>query len=132
MDYEDMLEKGRKEIPEDVISGERFEIPEAETQKEGNKTIIRNFKALADTFGREPKHLSKFLLREMGTAGHIDDGELILNGKFRRGSINQKIQQYAETYVLCSECGKPDTNMTKEKGVELLKCEACGARSPTE
>ncbi len=127
-----MLEKGHEEMPDDVLDSERFEIPEAETQKEGNKTIIRNFKKIADAFGRDQKHLSKFLLGEMGTAGHIDGGELVLNGKFRRGAINRKIKQYAETFVLCSECGKPDTKKIKEKGIELLKCEACGARSPIE
>lgn len=127
-----MLKKGREEIPEDVFSSERFEIPEAETQKEGNKTIIRNFKSLADTFNREEKHLSKYLMKEMGTAGHVENSELVLNGKFRRGKVNRKIKQYAETYVLCSECGRPDTQMKKEKGVELLQCEACGARSPID
>lgn len=127
-----MLKKGREEIPEDVFSSERFEVPEAETQKDGNKTIIRNFKELVETFNRDEKHLSKYLLREMGTAGHVDDGELVLNGKFRRGSINKKIQKYAETFVMCSECSRPDTQIVKEKGVELLKCDACGARSPIE
>lgn len=132
MDYEEMLEKGREEIPEDVFSGERFEIPEAETQKDGNKTVIRNFRDLVSTFNREADHLSKYLLKEMGTAGHVEDGELILNGKFRRGKVNRKLKQYAETFVLCSECNRPDTEIVKEKGVELLKCEACGARSPIE
>jgi translation initiation factor 2 subunit 2 len=132
MDYEDMLEKGREEIPEDVFENERFEIPEAETQKDGSKTIIRNFKKIAATFGRDQTHLSKFLLGEMGTAGHIDGGELILNGNFRRGAINRKIKEYADTFVLCSECGKPDTKKVKEKGIELLKCEACGARTPID
>lgn len=127
-----MLEKGREELPEDLFTGERFEIPEAETQKDGNKTIIKNFRSLVDTFHRDGKHLSEYLMKEMGTAGHVENGELVLNGSFRRGAINRKIKQYADHFVLCSECGKPDTDMVKEKGVELLKCQACGARSPVE
>jgi len=132
MDYEEMLEKGREEIPEDVTGGERFEIPELETQKEGSKTIIRNFGALADKFNRDRNHLSKFLLGELGTAGHVEGNELVLKGSFRRGKINSKVEDYAERYVTCPECGRPDTKLGKEKGVELMKCEACGARTPLE
>lgn len=132
MDYEEMLEKGREEVPEEVTSGERFEIPEVETQKEGSKTIIRNFGALADKFNRDRKHLSKFLLGELGTAGHVEGSELVLKGSFRRGKIDRKLEDYAERYVTCPECGRPDTKLGKEKGVELMKCEACGARTPLE
>ncbi|MDY6773964.1 MAG: translation initiation factor IF-2 subunit beta [Candidatus Nanohaloarchaea archaeon] len=132
MDYDEMLEKGREEVPEDVGGGERFEIPEADTQKDGSKTVIRNFGALADRFNREREHLSKFLLGELGTSGHVEGNELVLNGSFRRGKINGKLEEYAEKYVICSECGRPDTELEKEKGVELLKCEACGARNPLE
>ncbi|MDY6769322.1 MAG: translation initiation factor IF-2 subunit beta, partial [Candidatus Nanohaloarchaea archaeon] len=112
--------------------GERFEIPDVETQKEGSKTIIRNFGALADKFNRDREHLSKFLLGELGTSGHIDGNELVLNGSFRRGQIDDKVERYAERYVICPECGRPDTKLGKEKGVELQKCEACGARTPLE
>lgn len=127
-----MLDKAREELPEDLGGGERFAVPEAETQKDGNKTVIRNFQEIATVFNREPKHLSKFLLGELGTAGHVEGKTLVLNGTFRRGTINDKLEAYAETYVMCPECGRPDTNMMKEKGVELLKCEACGARTPLE
>ena len=132
MDYEDMLSKAEEELPEDRFDEARFEIPDAETQKDGSKTVLRNFSELVDTFNREASHLSKYLLNELGTAGHVDGDELVLNGSFRRGTINAKIQSYADEYVICPECGKPDTRMVKEKGVELLKCEACGARHPIE
>lgn len=127
-----MLEKAQEDVPEDLGGGERFEIPGAKTQKEGKKTIIRNFGEIADRFNRSKTHLSKYLLGEMGTAGHVDGTELVLNGAFRRGSIDSKLEDYAEEYVICPECGRPDTTIEKEKGVELLKCEACGARTPIE
>jgi translation initiation factor 2 subunit 2 len=37
---------------------------------------------------------------------------------------------YTETFVLCSECGKPDTRINKEGRVLVLECEACGAHRP--
>jgi len=123
-----MLNKGQEEIPEDIGSGERFEIPEVKTRKEGSKTVIENFGKIADKFNREQKHFSKYLQNEIGTAGHVEDNNLVLNGEFRRGKIQDKIEKYADKFVICSECNRPDTKLIKEKGVEMLKCQACGAR----
>lgn len=130
MDYDELLKKGREEIPEDMGSGERFEVPDVETRKEGSKTIVENFSHIADVFGREEKHVSKYIQNELGTAGHLDNNELVLNGEFRRGQIQGKFHQYANDYVYCPECERPDTKILKEKGVEILKCQACGARTP--
>ncbi|MFB6204747.1 MAG: translation initiation factor IF-2 subunit beta [Candidatus Nanohaloarchaea archaeon] len=129
MDYDEMLEKGQEEVPEDMGSEERFDIPDPETRKEGSRTILENFSEIADVFGREESHLSKYIQNELGTAGHIENGELVLNGEFRRGQIKGRIHQYADEYVFCPECERPDTEIVKEKGVEIMKCQACGART---
>ncbi len=131
-DYESMLEKGREKLPEDIVEGSRFETPEAKTKKRGSRTVIKNFSSIAKKFNREEKHFSKFLMKELGTAGHVDGSELVLQGNFRRGIINSKISNYCESYVICKECNKPDTRIQKEKGVTMLKCEACGARRSLE
>ena len=130
MDYEDMLEKGQEEVPDDLDTESRFEMPEVKTRRDGSRTVLENFSKFADKFNREEKHLSKYIQNELGTAGHIEGDELVLNGEFRRGKINDRIEAYAEDYVFCDECGRPDTDLVKEKGVEILKCQACGARNP--
>ncbi len=131
-DYEDLLEKGMEEVPEVEEQGERFEVPVAETKKSGSNTVIENFKEIVEAFGREQKHVSKYIQNELGTAGHVDGGDLVLNGEFRRGSVQAKVQQYADEYVFCPKCERPDTEIVKEKGVEIMKCQACGARTPLE
>ncbi len=130
MDYDEMLKKGREEVPDDLSSGERFEMPEVKTRREGSKTVLENFSEFADKFNRDQKHLSKYIQNELGTAGHIDSGKLVLNGEFRRGQVTSRIEAYTEEYVYCAECNRPDTKLLKEKGVEMLKCQACGARNP--
>ena len=52
MDYEEMLKKGRSELPESVHNAERFEIPNVLGHIEGNKTIISNFIQIAGVLGR--------------------------------------------------------------------------------
>ena len=129
-DYDELLDKGMEEAEENQSQGERFEVPTADTRKQGSKTVITNFSEIVDTFGRDEKEFSKYVQNEVGTAGHIDGKELVLNGEFRRGTIQGKVQQYADEYVFCPECGSPDTQIVKEKGVEMMKCQACGARNP--
>ena len=40
------------------------------------------------------------------------------------------IKSYIEDYVICSECGKPDTRLVKDDRVMLLRCDACGGHRP--
>jgi len=132
MEYKAMLAKARKEMPESVFEKERFEIPKVKGQIEGNKTIIANFHQIASTLRREPGHLLKYVLRELATPGDIRGQRVIFGAKVAASRINDKIRKYASEYVLCYECGKPDTKIIKEKNVSYMKCQACGARHPVK
>ncbi|MCX6709813.1 MAG: translation initiation factor IF-2 subunit beta [Candidatus Woesearchaeota archaeon] len=132
MDYEDMLERARKNIPESLLKSERFEIPKVVGHIQGNRTVISNFYAIATTLRREPEHLLKFVLRELATPGEITSSSFIIGRKISAEMINQKIEQYAQTFVICRECKRPDTSIIKEKEATFLKCQACGARYPVE
>jgi len=128
MDYEKMLEKGIKELPETVAVAERFEVPKARGHIQGNKTVITNFNNIIDLFRRDKDHFLKFLLKELATPGNLDGPRLVLGRKVSAALINQKIQQYADNYVLCAGCGKPDTQIIEKEGETYLKCTACGSQ----
>lgn len=130
MDYEKLLEKGLKNLPESTQKSERFEIPKVKGHIQGNKTIITNFQQIAKALHREPEHLLKFLLRELATPGQIDKQRLTFNRKIKSAQINQKIDQYTKLFVLCHECKKPDTQLVKEGRISSIKCMACGAKHP--
>ena len=126
--YEEMLEEGIKQLPEIVIKKERFEIPNAKGFIQGNKTVITNFKEIIDLFRRDMQHFLKYLLKELATPGILDGPRLVFGRKVSSGLINQKVKSYADTYVLCSTCGKPDTQILKKDDSTYLKCAACGAQ----
>lgn len=130
MDYKDMLKRAEKDLPEDIKQTTRFEIPKAKGYVEGNKTIVSNFNQICTIFRRDPQHLLKYLQRELATPATISDSRLILGRKISSGLINQKLEEYAETFILCKECGKPDTQIIKEDRIFILKCIACGAKHP--
>src|SRR3990167_11133808 len=128
MEYEKLLENAYKQLPETKSEGERFEIPKVQGIIQGNKTLITNFVKIAQTFRREVAHLQKYLLRELATPGNLDGPRLILNRKISSSLINQKVEQYANDFVICKECGKPDTILKKEDRFTYVKCQACGAK----
>jgi translation initiation factor 2 subunit 2 len=133
MAYDDHLDRALEETPDIDGGGDRFDVPDPEVRQEGNVTVFENFRDTVDSLGREPDHVLKFLQNELGTSGHIDEsGRGRLTGDFKPRRVAAAIEAYAEEYVLCSECGLPDTRIEREQGVEVLRCEACGARSATE
>lgn len=132
MDYEDMLERGLEETPEINTESERLDVPDPAVRQEGNVTVFENFQAVCDELGRQGEHVIKSLQNELGTSGHIDEsGRARLTGDFNRQRVGDAIDAYAAEFVRCSECGLPDTTLEREQGALLLRCEACGARSPT-
>ncbi len=126
--YEELLERAYRLMPEKVIRRERFEIPKISVQREGNRTIIKNFSSIAKAINRNEEHIYKYLVRSLGTAGVIESGRLILQGKFTDKEIRKEIEDYVKTYVLCKECGSPDTEFVKEERILFVKCLACGAK----
>ena len=126
MDYDSMLERGMKNLPEKRENTERFEIPKAEIMTMGKLTIIKNFSEITGKLRRDEKHMAKYLFKELGIPGSVSGQELKLQGKTNERQVNQRIDEYAAKYVACSSCGKYDTNMTKEGKLYIIKCEVCG------
>jgi translation initiation factor 2 subunit 2 len=133
MDYEEMLKKGIENLPKKTDSKERFEIPKVMGHLQGNKTVISNFVQIANAFGRPVEHMLKYILKELATPGELQNNNILMLGtKVSSERINKKIQQYAEEYVICKECGKPDTKIEKEGEFTFMKCMVCGAKKPVK
>ena len=126
-----MLKNAREKLPKSVFEKERFELPRVLGHVQGNRTVLSNFLQIADSLRREPEHLLKYILKELATPGEIKkSGSVIVGAKVSASRINEKMRQYANEFVLCPECGKPDTKIEKEGNFHFLKCQACGARHP--
>jgi translation initiation factor 2 subunit 2 len=119
-----------KKMPDTKGPKERFVMPVSKVYYEGKTTVLENFGAIADAFDREPEHLMKYMLQEMGTAGKIEGHRGVFQGKFAELAIARQIDSYFEEYVVCSECRLPDTHLIKSDRVLMLKCDACGAHRP--
>ncbi|MDP1551889.1 MAG: translation initiation factor IF-2 subunit beta [Methanobacteriaceae archaeon] len=129
-DYDKLLDRAIEQLPPEVFETKRFSVPKAYSVIQGNRTFIQNFREIADALNRDPQHLLKFLLRELGTAGNLEGGRAIMQGKFTHYLINERLDEYVQKFVMCHECDRPDTKIIREDRIFLLKCSACGAKAP--
>ena len=129
-DYFALLDRAKEKLPEVAESHDRFTVPEVDVIQEGKITVVRNFLDITDVLRRDNDHVLQFLLRELGTPGNIEGRRVVLKSKISPAAIQDKIQTYTDTFVICSECGRPDTKLNKDGRTLILECEACGAHRP--
>ena len=132
MDYEALLDRGLSKIPEKATKSSKYETPKSESAIIGTKTVIYNFKEIAEKVNRDPNHLLKFLVRELATSGSLEDSRASLQGRFSKEAIDDLVVRYIKAYVLCASCNKPDTRLVREERMTFIACEVFGAKNPAK
>ena len=127
-EYLQMLDRAFEKIPEGFHGTERWEYPTVELNFEGKNTVITNFRKIVNQIDREEKHIFKYILQEVGTAGEIKGSMAQLKGRQKQNTINRLIKNYCDNYVICETCQKPDTVIKKEDRNHIMVCQACGTR----
>ncbi len=130
--YEEMLKRAYSKLKTISRSSERFTIPKVEGFVAGKNTIVTNITAISSSLRRPIEDIIKFLQKELAVSSKIKDDRLMLNSRINSAKVNEKIELYAKYFVICSECGKPDTEIISEKGIKFKHCLACGAKSPAK
>lgn len=124
-----MLKRARETLPESAKNRERFEIPKVKGHVQGNKTILSNFQQICQMLNRDPKIVWKYILKELASPGNLENNRAIFGRKLSSEMINDKINKFADTFVICPECGKPETKVEKVENQNFLRCMACGAKT---
>ncbi|MEM2341370.1 MAG: translation initiation factor IF-2 subunit beta [Candidatus Bathyarchaeia archaeon] len=128
--YEEMLEEAYKKLPSEVFKRERLEVPKASCTTFGSRTFLNNFMEICNILNRDPNHVLRYLSREIATSGAIEGSRAVFQGKFECETLDRLIRRYMDEFVICPICKRPDTKIIKEKRLNFLVCEACGAKSP--
>ena len=129
MNYKELLDRARSQLPLDVHEHKRFEVPTPRSHVVGMRTILSNFREISESLNRDPRHVLKFFSGEMATAATMQRNRAIFQGKFGYDTFERLIQRYVKEFVVCPVCTRPDTKIVKDKRILVLVCEACGARS---
>jgi translation initiation factor 2 subunit 2 len=131
MEYATALDRAYDVLPETPREGgDRLQVPDPEGQTDGAFTRLTNLEAIAKALGREADHLHRSVQRDLGTSGQFDGSTARYSGSFDIADFQAAIDAYVTEFVTCSECGLPDTRLVTEDGVDMLRCEACGAFRP--
>lgn len=126
-DYKKLLKNVLRESSTESVIQERFKLPSIDVFYEGNTTVLKNFDKISQTVNREADQILKFFLGGLGTAGEIDGSRVVFQGRIPLKNIQNKMKEYIDTYVMCSECNRPDTHLVKKGRTILIRCDACGA-----
>ena len=127
--YEELLEKAFKQLPELSVEKVDFKIPEADSLVQGNKTIVKNIAQISDVARRDRSEIAKYLTKELAAPITYDEQKLTVLAKISPNTLNEKIKRYFELYIICKECHKPDTHVQRvDRGYTTIVCEACGAK----
>jgi len=129
MNYRELLERARSQLPSEVREYKRFEVPKPRSYVIGMRTVQSNFKEICEALNRDPHHVLKFFSGEMATAATMQGNRAIFQGKFNNDTFERLIQRYVKEFVVCPVCTRPDTKIVKDRRLLFLVCEACGARS---
>jgi translation initiation factor 2 subunit 2 len=131
--YDKLLERVYQKIPPKSGTSD-LQLPETQLIRVGTQTIIKNFRDISQKLKRDPQLVSKYLLKELASAGSYEDysGQLILNVKVSRKVIEQLLDIFIKSYVKCPTCGSIDTKIEHRGKIWVLVCEACGAEQPVK
>ena len=130
MNYADSLDRALEALPERNEEQSRLDVPDPAGETDGAFTRLTNLGEIADALGREAEHVHSNVQRELGTNGQFNTDRARYNGSFTVADFQAALDEYIAEYVTCSECGLPDTRLVTEDGVDMLRCEACGAFRP--
>lgn len=123
--YTELLDKAYSQLPEVLYKSERFEIPEVKGRLVKSRTMVNNFGDIAKHFERDPQHMFKFMLGEVGVRGDMNNkGEITLHSRFQPALLNKAVKKYFTQYVECPNCHRPDTVFSSD--ASTMKCNACG------
>ena len=128
--YLKILEEVMSKVPQTIGKvGDRLVVLNPEILHESRRTIIMNFKDMAEKLNRDPQHLARFIFKESGKPGSLEGERLIIQGRLMNEEFRRLIELYVKEFVKCPICGGLDTRIVSEKRLRFLVCEICGAKS---
>jgi len=90
MDYEASLDRAMEDVPDIGGDEERLQIPDPQPQKDGAFTRVTNLDEIADVLSRDTEHLHRFIQRELGTSGKLENAAAGTTAPSRRRTSAQR------------------------------------------
>jgi translation initiation factor 5 len=94
------------------------------------KTVIPNIAEVAYSLHRSPGEVNKFFGTELGAQVKYtaETDKAIVNGAHTDGTLQELMHRYIEKFVLCPNCGLPESEYKIKSDCIFHRCKACGAK----
>mmetsp|Transcript_5084 Transcript_5084/g.14858 ORF Transcript_5084/g.14858 Transcript_5084/m.14858 type:complete len:413 (+) Transcript_5084:47-1285(+) len=112
----------------------RYKMPAVFGKIEGSgngiKTAIPNITDVGLSLHRPPGEVNKFFGCELGAQTTYNEAtdRAIVNGAHTDDTLQKLMHRYIEAFVLCPNCGLPETEYKIKNDCIWHKCAACGAK----
>ena len=110
----------------------RYKMPavfgKIEGRGNGIKTVIPNISEVGRSVRRPPNEVNKFFGCELGAQTTFSEDRAVVNGAHNDAVLQQLMHRYIESFVLCPNCGLPETEYKIKNECIYHKCAACGAK----
>jgi len=105
----------------------RFEVRYSGKGK-NSKTILSNLTKIARQLYTTPEYVSKFFGSRFATVTGIDSKakEWFLKGRHTRRDLEERLEDFIDTFILCPSCETPETSIKAKKGIVKMRCYVCG------
>lgn len=111
---------------DDIPSTLRGKLPNLKIVYSGKSTIISNYTSVIGQLKRDSSHFTKFISSKLGVKTRRKDSTLTIHKRLSKPKLEEVVEQYVESYIICPACGKPDTALDTSKEDDVLDCVACG------
>jgi len=94
-----------------------------------NKTYLENIDDVCKAIFRDKTIFYIYLKVQLNT--RVNTKKNWASGKILNSTMENHINDFVNTYVLCGSCSNPETELKKKKSKDYLylKCKACGERT---
>jgi len=95
-----------------------------------SRILWQNFDEICRIMKRDPDHVFRYFLTELGTTGSIDaKQQFVMKGKFVPKYVESVLKRYIAEYVTCSMCRGVDTRLDRDSNsrMNFLTCGTCGS-----
>jgi len=114
-----------------LVNKQKVVLKPPEVMRVGTSKIMwSNFQTLCQQLNRDPEHVFRFFLAELGTTGSIDgSNRFVIKGKFGPSYISSLLKKYIQEYVVCHSCRQVNTKLERDSITRMyfLYCDSCGA-----
>ncbi|ORD94671.1 IF5 [Enterospora canceri] len=105
----------------------RYKMQGVQTKVESGRTTITNLEEIGRALRREPGHILRYLGVTLGCSTKVVETKYTVAGAFDETKLQGAIYDFIDQFVLCKECGNPETKFVVEKEGLSRACSSCGA-----